>query len=131
MKIYPATLTTLALCHDWTTAKDIAEQRGVEHNGIHTILTRMCKAGYLERRQVRIATGFIARTWWYEYKITPAGERAVHPALYEPLPEKVVAPVVNAFNWRTFEQPVPMKASKWEQQPRPDQAVNTRFTQYS
>lgn len=38
---------------------------------------------------------------------------------------------VNAFHWRTFVQPAPMKASKWEQQPRPDQAVNSRFTQYS
>lgn len=44
--------------------------------------------------------------------------------------DDVAAPVVNAFHWRTFVQPVPMKASKWEQQPRPDQAVNTRFTQY-
>jgi hypothetical protein len=38
---------------------------------------------------------------------------------------------VNAFHWRTFVQPVPMKADKWSQQPRPDQEVNTRFTQYS
>ena len=44
--------------------------------------------------------------------------------------EVTADPAVNAFHWRAFVQPVPMKASKWEQQPRPDQAINTRFTQY-
>lgn len=62
------------------------------------------------------------------YNATRAKKRAERRAAKLPKPE---APAVNAFHWRTFEQPVPMKASKWEQQPRPDQAINTRFTQYS
>lgn len=52
------------------------------------------------------------------------------PSYVAPKPEPVQNAAVNAFHWREFVQPVPMKAGKWEQQPRPDQEINTRFTQY-
>lgn len=131
MKIYPETLTNLAYCHDWITTQAIAEQRGRMNNGINTSVSSLLRGGLVERRRVQGAQrSYAGRNWHYEYKITEAGQKVLHPALYEPIPEVRVEPISNAFNWRTFVQPVPMKASKWEQQPRPDQAINTRFTQY-
>lgn len=62
------------------------------------------------------------------YNATRAKKRAEKKAALLPNPVDVVTD--NPFHWRTFVQPVPMKAGKWEQPPRPDQAVNTRFTQY-
>ena len=47
---------------------------------------------------------------------------------------KLALPVRNGtspFDWRNYQQPVPMKAGKWEQEPRPEQKVNARFTQYT
>lgn len=130
MKIYPETLINLAYCHDWVEIQSIAEERGKMNNGINKSIGSLLCGGLVERRKVQgPKREYSGRNWYYEYKITEAGQKVLHPALYEPVPEKTPARVVNAFH-PDFVQPVPMKLGKWEQQPRPEQTVNTRFTQY-
>ena len=50
-------------------------------------------------------------------------------AASEAVPEGL-DPTVNAFHWRTFVQPHMPAKEKWGQQPRPNQKLNTAFTQY-
>lgn len=132
MKIYPETLINLAYCHDWISTQAIAEQRGKLSNGINKSVGCMLSAGLVERRRVQgPKREYSGRNWYFEYRITEAGQKVLHPAMYEPVPETQTAPVINAFHWREFVQPVPMRIGKWECEPRPAQAVNSRFTQYS
>ena len=106
MKIYPETLANLAHCTDWIRVTTIATERCKLVNGINKSISSLLKSGLIEQRVIGDKKARPDKSWWYEYKITEAGLRVLYPAMHIESEQLPTDPIVNAFHWETFVQPV-------------------------
>ena len=131
------TLENLAILTEWATVKDVARHRGLCDNAVRTNLNLLVRHGYAEVEYITLV-GHGRDRYYHQFRRTTKGTEwlggrtsAKKFIPYATEPDTEVPPnLTNPFIWRTYVQPYRPPPDKWGQQPRPDQKLNTAFTQY-